>query len=215
MVLNRTLERARLLSRRYRGEAIMLDALPCHLHRADIVISSTGAPEVILKTSDFERAIERRGRAPMFVIDIAVPRDIEREAALVDNVYCYDMDDLQAVAERNLQKRQEEIDACMEIVEYETASFINWRRRLHADPLIKALTQNYDAIRERELRNALDKLSHLTDAQRQVVESLARRITNSLLRKPVAALKNASAMEQEQLMLIIKRIFDLCDTESL
>jgi len=215
MVLNRTLERARLLSRKYRGEAIMLDALPCHLHRADIVISSTGAPEVILKTSDFERAIEQRGRAPMFVIDIAVPRDIEREAALVDNVYCYDMDDLQTVAERNLQKRQEEIDVCMEIIEHETASFINWRRRLQADPLIKALNYSFDNVRERELRRAFDKLPHLTDGERQVVESLARRISNNLLRKPVAALKNASSSEQDQFMLFIKHIFDLSDTESL
>lgn len=215
MVLNRTLERARLLARRYHGEAIMLDALPCHLHRADIVVSSTGAPDVILKSSDFERAIKQRGRKPMFVIDIAVPRDIEREAALVDNIYCYDMDDLQNVAERNLLKRQEEIKACMEIVDYETASFIHWRRRLEAEPMIKALMQSYNAVREREVRLALDKLPHMRDEDRKVLENLARRITNSLLRKPVSALKNASSMEQEQVLLVIKNIFELDGPESI
>ncbi len=215
MVLNRTLERAKLLAHRYHGEAIILDALPCHLHRADIVVSSTGAPDVILKTKDFERAIEQRGRAPMFVIDIAVPRDIEREAALVDNVYCYDMDDLQGVAERNLLKRQKEINACMEIVDYETASFVHWRRRLQADPLIKALTQDYNAVRERELQRALKKLSHLTNDEFEVLETLSRRITNALLRKPVSALKNASSLEQDRVLHLVKLIYDLDDPESL
>lgn len=151
----------------------------------------------------------------MFVIDIAVPRDIEREAALVDNIYCYDMDDLQNVAERNLLKRQEEIKACMEIVDYETASFIHWRRRLEAEPMIKALMQSYNAVREREVRLALDKLPHMRDEDRKVLENLARRITNSLLRKPVSALKNASSMEQEQVLLVIKNIFELDGPESI
>ncbi len=215
MVLNRTLERARLLARRYHGEAIMLDALPCHLHRADVVVSSTGAPDIILKRKDFERAIEQRGRAPMIVIDIAVPRDIEREAAQVDNVYCYDMDDLQGLAERNLQKRQEEISGCMEIVEYEAAAFVQWRRRLQADPLVAALTRNFHDIRERELQRALKKLPELTEEQRLVLESLTNRIVNNLLRKPVCALKNASTTDQETIMSLVEHIFSLDESEPL
>lgn len=215
MVLNRTLERAKALARRYHGEAIILEALPCHLHRADIVISSTGASELILKASDFERAIEQRGRAPMIVIDIAIPRDIEREAGGVDNVYCYDMDDLQGVAERNLSKRQEEIAACMDIVRCETSSFLNWRHRLNVDPVISALTCSFNQIREKELQHALRKLSGLTEEERRVVEYLSKRITNSLLRKPVDAVKRALPEEQEMMTAIMERFFSLGDSEPL
>lgn len=215
MVINRTLERAQTLARHYQGEAIILEALPCHLHRADIVISSTGAPDLILKAEDFQRAIIQRGRAPMFVIDIAVPRDIEREAAQVDNVYCYDMDDLQGVAERNLMKRQEEISACMDIVRYEAGSFINWRHRLHTEPMIVALTKRFHAQREKELQRTLKKLSHLNEEERYELECLSRRITNGLLRKPLAAIKAAPLNEQEKLMEQVERFFGLNESESL
>ena len=215
MVLNRTLERAKALARRYHGEAIILEALPCHLHRADIVISSTGASELILKASDFERAIVQRGRAPMIVIDIAIPRDIEREAGGVDNVYCYDMDDLQGVAERNLLKRQEEISACTNIVQQEAASFLNWRHRLNVDPVISALTCAFNQTREKELQHALRKLSGLTEEERRVVEHLSKRITNSLLRKPVDAVKHALPEEQEMMTAILERFFSLGDSEPL
>lgn len=215
MVLNRTLERAKNLARRYHGEAIILEALPCHLHRADIVISSTGAPEYILKTSDFERAVNQRGRAPMIVIDLAIPRDIEREAGGVDNVYCYDMDDLQGVAERNLSKRRQEIAACMDIVRHETNGFINWRHRLNVDPVIAALTRNFNHTREKELQRALKKLSGLTEDERQEVERLSKRITNSFLRTPVDAIKKVKPAEQEEMITLMERFFGLGDTESL
>ena len=159
LVLNRTLENARTLASAYEGEAIILDALPCHLHRADIVISSTGASGLILRRSDFERAIEQRDRAPMFVIDIAVPRDIEREAANVDNVYCYDMDDLQGVAERNLRNRQNEIGDCENIIETEVQAYRNWRLQLNMEPLIVELTRAFHSVREQELKRTLSKLN--------------------------------------------------------
>lgn len=209
MVLNRTLERARALAKKYQGEAIILEALPCHLHRADIVISSTGASGLILKAADFERAIQQRGRAPMFVIDIAVPRDIEREAGQVENVYCYDMDDLQAVAERNLAKRQGEIQACMEIVRLETASFINWRHRLNLDPLITALTRNFHVIREKELNRTLKKLPHLSAEDRYELECLTRRIANTLLRMPIEALKTSSGHDLEEVIKLLERFYNL------
>ena len=215
LVLNRTLERARTLAHRYRGEALVLAALPCHLHRADIVISSTGAQEPILKAQDFERAISLRGRAPMIVIDIAIPRDIEREAGHVDNVYCYDMDDLQGVAERNLAKRQGEIATCMEIVDQETSSFLDWRHRLNADPVITAMTRNFHVVRERELQRTFKKLSHLTEEDRRELECLSRRITNNLLRKPVEAVKRAPETDQDSMFKAAERLFGLDDSEPL
>lgn len=208
MVLNRTLAHAEELASKYRGEAFVLQALPCHLHRADIVISSTGASDIILKTSDFERAIERRGRAPMFVIDIAVPRDIEKEAGHIDNVYCYDMDDLQGVAERNLRKRQDEIPACLEIVEKECTSFLQWQRRLSSEPLIKSLTKSFNDIRESELSRTLSQLPDLSEKERQELEQFSKRITNHMLRMPLMAIKEFSQFpEQELLMEHIQTVF--------
>ncbi len=203
MVLNRTLERAKVLAKRYHGEAIILQALPCHLHRADIVVSSTGAPALILRAADFERAIEQRGRTPMFVIDIAVPRDIEREAAQVENVYCYDMDDLQAVAERNLLKRQDEINAASGIVQEETEAFMAWRRRLRVEPLIVALNQRFHEIREQEIARSAARLNALSPEQLREVELLTRRIVKNLLHEPVKRIKQAANGEQKDTLLFL------------
>lgn len=214
MVLNRTLERARKLAKRYQGEAIILEAIPCHLHRADIVISSTGASELILRAADFERAIEQRGRAPMFVIDIAVPRDIEREAAQVENVYCYDVDDLQGVAERNLLKRQDEINAAATVVQQEVETFMAWRRRLRIEPLIVALTRRFHEIREQEIKKSATMLDRMSSAQRREIEGLSRRIINSLLHEPITFIKSAAGDEQKDiLLLLVQQMFGLKDEE--
>lgn len=214
MVLNRTLAHAEELASRYRGEAFVLQALPCHLHRADIVISSTGASDIILRASDFQRAIEKRGRAPMFVIDIAVPRDIEKEAAHIDNVYCYDMDDLQGAAERNLRKRQDEIPACRDIVEKECLSFLQWQRRLSSEPLIKSLTKTFNDIRKAELSKTLSELPDLSEKERQELEYFSKRITNHMLRMPLLAIKEFSQLpEQELLMEHIQTVFGWGDSK--
>lgn len=214
MVLNRTLANAQTLAARYKGEAIILEALPCHLHRADIVISSTGASGLILHRRDFERAIERRGREPMFVIDIAVPRDIEREAAHVDNVYCYDMDDLQGMAERNLHNRQNEIGACETIIHTEVERYLAWRRSLNMEPLIVALTKAFNDIREQELKRSLGKLSALSPEAKQEVEHLSRRIVNNLLHHPITAIKTETVGEhKDTLMELAERLFGINNAE--
>ncbi len=208
MVLNRTVCRARALAESYRGEALILDALPCHLHRADIVISSTGAPEFILHASDFERAIKRRGHAPMFLIDLAVPRDIEREASKVNNVYCYDLDDLQRGAECNLRKRESEIAACEVIIDKELKSFLDWHRRLRMEPVIVHIKKHYDEIREQELHRTLKKLNGVPNEVRDEVEHLSQRIVNMLLRQPIACVKSDVAEEnQDALMYLAQRMF--------
>ena len=214
MVLNRTLANAQTLAARYKGEAIILEALSCHLHRADIVISSSGASGLILRRSDFERAIEQRGREPMFVIDIAVPRDIEREAANVDNVYCYDMDDLQGMAERNLRNRQNEIGDCEAIIDAEVESYLVWRRGLNMEPLIVALTKTFNDIREQELRRSLSKLAELSDEARQEVENLSKRIINNLLHHPITAIKTETVGEhKDALMELAQRLFGIGNTD--
>jgi len=208
LVLNRTVARARALAESYKGEALILDALPCHLHRADIVISSTGAPEFILSASDFERAIVRRGHKPMFVIDLAVPRDIEREASGINNVYCYDLDDLQRSAEGNLLKRQSEIQSCESIIKKEVKSFLDWRRKLHAEPVIVEITKHYNDIREQELHRTLKRLNGVPPEVREEVERLSRRIVNTLLRQPITCMKREITGEQQEVLLYMaQRMF--------
>lgn len=208
LVLNRTVGRAQALAQSYRGEALILDALPCHLHRADIVISSTGAPEFILHASDFERAVERRGHAPMFLIDLAVPRDIEREASKVNNVYCYDLDDLQRGAACNLHKRESEIEACEVIIKQEAKSFRDWHRRLHVEPLIVEMTKHYHEVREQELRRTLKRLNGVPPEVRAEVENLSQRIVNVLLRQPIACVKSDLDGEgRDKLMQLAQRMF--------
>ncbi len=214
MVLNRTLDHAQALAAPYRGEAIILEALPCHLHRADIVVSSTGASDLILRRADFERAIEQRGRAPMFVIDIAVPRDIEREAVRVENVYCYDIDDLHGAAERNLRKRRNEIGACEEIIQAELESYLAWRGRLNIEPLIVAMTRRFHDVREQELQRTLKKLGETSPRVREELEALSRRIINNLLHYPITALKTETAGEhKDALVYLTRRLFNLEDME--
>lgn len=192
MVSNRTLENARSLATQYRGEAFLLEALPCHLHRADIVISSTGAPDPILFTADFRRAIRQREGRPMFAIDAAVPRDIEREVSQIDNVYYYDLEDLQHNSSLNLQKRMDEVYACEKIVQDEVQSFQDWVGRLRMEPLILGVTNHYHKIREQELQRTLSKLNGSGEAVRHEIECLSRRIVNRLLRNQIESIKEKS-----------------------
>lgn len=210
MVLNRTVAHAKALAESYHGEALILGALPCHLHRADIVISSTGAPDFILSADDFKRAIERRNYEPMFVIDLAVPRDIEREASKVNNVYCYDLDDLQRGAECNLQKRQSEIQACETIVEKEVKSFLDWQSKLHAEPFIVEMTKRFNEVREQELKRTLKKLNNVDPAVCQEIDRLTKRIVNTLLNQPITCMKRQMTEDERDLMLnLAQRMFSL------
>ncbi|NLF59003.1 MAG: glutamyl-tRNA reductase [Candidatus Hydrogenedens sp.] len=214
IVLNRTLERAVALAEKYRGEAAALPDVMEHLHRADIVIGSTGAQASLLGEAEFRAAMERRGRAPMLVIDIAVPRDIDRKAGEVENVYYYDIDDLQQTAERNLRMRQAEMEQCEAIVEESVGRFMAWRRSLHAEPTILWLAQEFHAVRERELARALDKLNGLTEAQRAEVERLSQRIVNAILQRPITRLKEEmSTDDPEAALMLVRRIFGFGEEE--
>lgn len=210
IVLNRTLENAHALAAKYRGEAASLHELQQHLHRADIIISSTGAPEEILGLEDFRAAMEKRGRAPMFVIDIAVPRDIDRKIADIDNVYYYDIDSLQQAADRNLRLRQGEVAACEAIVDEAADRFMAWRRSLFAEPTILSMAQEFHGIRERELAKTLEKLNGIAPEQRQEIEYMTKRIVNGILQRPMTRIKEeVNSDDPNPVLLLVKRIFGL------
>ena len=213
IVANRSAERARELASRFHGQAVALDDLDTQLHRADIVISSTAAPDFVLHPDHFQRALKRRGQEPMFVIDIAVPRDIDPAVNALDNVYLYDIDDLQQVADANLAARRDEIAKCMAIVDRGVDRFCNWLRGLEAEPTIVSMARELDAIREEELAKTLKALPDLTEGQRKEVEYLTRRIVNTILQRPMSQIKwEITHHDPGTVIHLVKRLFGLKDS---
>lgn len=211
LMLNRSIEKAEALAEEFGGEAFGLDALDTHLHRADIVVSSTAAKEYVLKPTHFQSALRTRNSAPMFVIDIAVPRDVDPKVNELDAVFLYDMDSLQAAADANLAARRQEIARSMVIVDDGVKSFWRWWQGLVAEPTIVSMVEEWNAIRSAELDRTLSHLGDLTDAQRQEIEYLTKRIVNKLLQRPLAQLKQevSSQSDPHSVLHLVKRLFGL------
>lgn len=210
IVANRNLDNARAVANAYRGEAVSLDDLDQHLQRADIVISSTGAPGIVVTAEQLGAALRQRNLAPIFAIDIAVPRDIEASANQLDNIYLYDIDDLQSVAEQNLEARRVEMDRCLEIVDQGVDQFWRWLQGLSAEPTIVSLAQELNEIRERELTKTLASLPGIDQKHREEIEYLTKRIVNNILQRPLSQLKNQSAEDDHASVLqLVRRLFGL------
>jgi glutamyl-tRNA reductase len=212
IIANRTVQNAAELAQNYRGEAISLDQLSQHLHRADIIISSTGAKEPVLREADFHHALRHRNQEPMLAVDIAVPRDIEAAVDRMNNVYLYTIDDLQQAAEENLNQRRQAALEAERIVEREVEAFTGWQRRLFAEPTLVSMSQELHAIRERELEKTLAQLQDLTDAQREEIEYLTKRIVNKILQRPMSQIKEEAAHEDPHgFLYVVKRLFGIED----
>ncbi len=213
IVVNRSIENAAALATEHGGAAAALDDIAGHLHRADIVISSTSAPGYVLDAGQLQQALRRRGGEPMLVIDIAVPRDVEPAANGLDNIYLYSIDDLQVVADRNLEARRAEIDRCMEIVESGVDQFSNWLNSLAAEPTIVSLSKELNEIRERELEKTLARLKRddlSADEMREEIDYMTKRIVNNILQQPLTQLKNEVHHEDHPRVLkLVQRLFGL------
>lgn len=192
LVANRTLARAEVLANELDGEAILLSDLPEHLSRADIVISSTASQLPLLGKGAVESALRRRKHKPMFMVDIAVPRDIEAEVDELDDVYLYTVDDLRAVIDENRKSRESEAKKAELIVAEGVAQYQTEMRALQAVSTIRAYRQQAEGLRDQELQKALRALDAGGDAN-QVVTQLARTLTNKLIHNPTTKLKQASA----------------------
>ena len=210
LVANRDADKARRLAETYNGEAVALNDIDLNLHKADIVISSTAAQNVVLQKKHFHRALKERSQRPMFVIDIAMPRDVEASANELDNVYLYDIDDLQQVADDNLQSRRGEVDKCLEIVESGVNQYWKWYKSLVAEPTIVSLAAELNAVREQELAKTLAALPNLDDKQKEEITYLTKRIVNNLLQRPLAQIKQEAHREDHLTVLqLVRRIFGL------
>jgi glutamyl-tRNA reductase len=205
-VTSRTQESAEAFGAR----AVPFDALGRELQQADVVVSSTSSPDPVLAR---EQIPERKGR-PLFVIDLAVPRDVEPAVAELEDCYLYDIDDLQAVVRESLSGRRREAERAEAIVEQEARCFRDWQASLHVVPAIASLRERAERIRSGELAKAEGRLEGLSESERRTVESLTTQIVNKLLHVPIVRLKEAAATEGTGYVEVARHLFGLGEDES-
>jgi glutamyl-tRNA reductase len=213
-VINRSDERARKLAEACGGRAVSYERLTTELAEADVVIASTASPKFILTPELMKSVVRTRRHRPLFIIDIAVPRDVDPRVGNMDNVFVYDVDDLQQVAEENLAVRAREAALAERIIEEEVESFLTWRRSLELAPTIVALRKRFGRVAEEELKRALPRLGAVNDSDRAVLEAMSRSLVNKLLHAPMTELK-AGAGEPDGALLIdaVRRLFALSEDE--
>ncbi len=210
LVTNRTFERAEKLAAEFNGKAVPFECFVEHLAEVDIVMTSTGAPNFILGQRQMEEVLKRRKNRPMFLIDIAVPRDIDPKVNTLDNAYLYDVDDLQGVVQANLKERQKEAGKAEAIVEQEIGQFYQWLGNLEVKPTIIALRRKLEEIRQQELDKTFGNLKDLTDSQRRSIEAMAGAIINKVLHQPTAVLKRTqNDTSGEDYVDAVRTLFDL------
>jgi glutamyl-tRNA reductase len=210
LVTNRTFERAEKLAAEFQGKAIPFEDFVDHLAEVDIVMTSTGAPNFILGQRQMEEVLKRRKNRPMFLIDIAVPRDIDPKVNKLDNAYLYDVDDLQGVVQANLKERQKEAGKAEAIVEQEIGQFYQWLGNLEVKPTIIALRRKLEEIRQQELDKTFGNLKDLSTGQRKSIEAMTGAIINKILHQPTAILKRTqNDSSGEDYVDAVRTLFDL------
>jgi len=207
-VANRTIERAHQLSSRFNGSAITLNDLPDHLAEADIIITSTASPLPILGKGMVERAIKARKHKPMFMVDLAVPRDIEAEVGELDDVFLYTVDDLAHVVQDGLGSRQAAVEQAEAIIDTSVEGFLHWMETRELVPTIRGLRDHVERFRRHEIERAQKLLAKGDDPQ-VVIEALSRALTNKFLHIPSHALNHAPSEERDELVALLSRLYQI------
>jgi glutamyl-tRNA reductase len=188
-VVNRTDERAQQLAQRWQARALTFERLADALATADIVVTSTGAPHMVIFPHMVEAAMAQRPDRPLVLVDIAVPRDVDPGVNAIPHVHSYDLDDLQAHASTTVAERRREVPAVEAIVAEEATAFESWARGLDALAVITGLRARADAIRSAEVEKTLRRLAHLDEEDRRRIEALSEALVNKLLHEPTVRLK--------------------------
>jgi len=211
-VASRTFERATFLAQSLNGCALDFEAFKEDLYRADIVITSTSAPNFIISKEMIEHAIHKRKNKPIFLIDIAVPRDIAPEVNDLENVYLYDIDDLHNVVNANMEERQKEAENAMEIIQQEVTKFNDWFSTLDAVPTIVEMRNRAEIMRKSEVDKTLKTLTHLSAEDQKAVHQLTQSLVNKILHKPTINLKKKTQSQDGHVYLkAIRHLFHLDD----
>ncbi len=211
-VANRTLARAEALADQFGAKAILLSDIPDELHKADIVIASTASPLPILGKGTVERAMKKRKHAPMFMVDIAVPRDIEAEVEEINDIYLYTVDDLKDIIEENVRQREDAAKDAVEIIEAGSADFMRQLRTLDAVTTLKAFRNHAEDIRDQELEKAFKRLQK-GESPEKVLNTMANLLTNKLIHQPTVQMRDASSEGRKEVMEWVQELYQLSDTD--
>ncbi|MCX8070576.1 MAG: glutamyl-tRNA reductase [Thermodesulfovibrionales bacterium] len=207
-VTNRTYERACALAKDLDGKAIRFENLHDELIKVDIVICSTAAPTYILTKEDFQKIMKQRRNKPIFIIDISVPRNIDPEINSIDNVYLYDVDDLQDVVDTNMQNRKAEAKKAEDIVLQEVEKFMKWLNSLEVVPTIVELRRHVERIRDDEFEKLRHKLGHLDDSVLKDIHYMTTAIINKIMHPSIVSLKE-NPEESKTLLALVRRVYGL------
>lgn len=210
LVVNRSRERGEELAVAVAGQYLAWEQLDEALIRADVIVTGTGASEPIIEARMMKKIMRRRRGAPIFMVDIAVPRDVDPKVGRLDSVYVYDVDDLQKILGQNLLVRGQEAEAAGAVLEQEITAFLQWQRARNLNPVIRDLRAHARSIMQHEVDRALARLGELSPEQREVVATLGHAITQKLLHRPLTALReSAIAAEGEDLSGALRTLFAL------
>jgi glutamyl-tRNA reductase len=193
IVANRTFERAKELADRYGAAAMHYDDCWPALADVDVMVCSTAAPRAVVFAEHIRPALAVRGDRPLCILDIALPRDVDLAVRRLDNVFLYDLDDLQAVVASNVERRRSEMPSAEQLISGEVDRYWDWLAGLAAVPTLTQMRARMESVRERELSEALRRLDHLAPAERAVVEELSRSLMNKFLHEPTVRLRAAAA----------------------
>ncbi|MBN1471173.1 MAG: glutamyl-tRNA reductase [Syntrophaceae bacterium] len=210
IVANRSLAQAELLAEKFHGEAVALDALDKKLIEADIVISSTGASDFIVTTYMLKRIHHQRKNRLLFLIDIAVPRDIDPAVSELENVYLYNIDDIQEIVDENMNVRKKEAIKAEKIVDEEVTRYINWQKELESVPTIVSLRNKAGEIVQTEMEKASGWMQNLNREDQEKIDNLVNSIVNKVLHAPVTVLKEESSdISSRDIVDAVRRLFRL------
>ena len=207
-VANRTVERAQKLADEFNATAYGLSSLPELVAEADIIISSTASPVPIIGKGLMEKAIKQRKHRPVFMVDLAVPRDIEPQVSELNDIYLYTVDDMQDVIKENLKVREEAALEAKDIIALHGQKYINWLQSLSAVSLLKDFRAQFDEIKTSELSRSLTKLNGQEDAEKILTE-FANRLTQKFMHSPSKLIRQAGETSQQEVLEILAQAFDL------
>jgi glutamyl-tRNA reductase len=216
LIANRTPERAVQLAQRFQGQAVPFEQLYELAGKADILITSTGAPHSLFRKEHGEKFLHQRRNKPMFFIDIAVPRDVDPAVNDLDGIFVYDIDDLQAVVNANLADRTEEARRAEALIDEEVERFLARLQTADVVPTIVSLQEHLETIRQAEIDRVRGRLGSLSAEQEMAIEALSRGIINKIMHTPIVTLKSAAREGQATTKVIdvVRRLFNLRQQEA-
>ncbi|MBL0387128.1 glutamyl-tRNA reductase [Tumebacillus sp. ITR2] len=213
IVVNRTYQRAKELADKFNGKALDMNSLDLALKEADIVVSSTGAEGYVVTKAHVQATMKARRHRPLFLIDIAVPRDLDPEMCKVDNVFLYDIDDLEGVIAVNMKERAKEAEKVEGIIAEEMIAFRQWQNEQNAKPLIMKLRESAMANQAQLMQNLVNKVPGLTDKDIHTVNKLTTALINQMIHGPITQVKEMAAEKEADMYLeVFARIFGLENT---